>query len=142
MKTEIIRCYSELVQIPTFIGRYQYLKLSSSIGVCTFGFDRYLNQMFYSNDPDWSELRDKIMIRDNGFDLAMDGYPIQKRPMVHHMNPITVDDIRNRTAYLLDPEYLILTQLSTHNAIHYGDESLLPRPLMERRLNDTCPWRH
>lgn len=142
MRTTIIRTYSELVQLPTFMERYQYLKLSGSIGISTFGFDRYLNQMFYSNDPEWIELKNHIMIRDNGFDLGVEDYPIQRRPMVHHMNPITPDDIRCRTSYLLDPEYLILTQLSTHNAIHYGNESLLPTTLVVRRPNDTCPWKH
>lgn len=137
----IIRTYSELIALPTFEERYQYLRLGGRVGEETFGFDRYLNQLFYKSD-EWKALRDEIIVRDNGCDLGVDGREIYGRILIHHMNPITVDDIVKRSRYLLDPEYLITTVKNTHDAIHYGDESLLITMPRERTRNDTCPWRH
>lgn len=143
----IIRTYSELITIPTFIERYQYLRLGGKVGEETFGVDRYLNQRFYQTDPEWLAARDYVIIRDTGTndycqDLGMPyGHDIYGRILVHHMNPITVDDIRRRTKYLLDPEYLICTIKNTHDAIHYGDEGLLITAPIVRTPNDTCPWR-
>lgn len=137
-----IRTYSELIQLPTFIARYRYLRLGSKIGEITFGWERYLNQEFYKYDEDWKAARRAVIIRDNGCDLGIDGRDIIDAPViVHHMNPLTEYDIINRTKYLLDPEYLISTIDNTHKAIHYGDESLLITEPIVRRKNDTCPWR-
>jgi hypothetical protein len=149
----MIRTYSELVQLKTFDERYQYLRIGGKVGEETFGIDRYLNQMFYSRDPEWLAARDEVIIRDNGCDLGMDGYDIvplnglksrnrNDYIIVHHINPITIDDIKNRTIYLLSPEFLISTRDSTHRAIHYGDENQLIRLPPARSRNDTCPWRH
>ena len=135
-----IRTYSELILLPTFEERYQYLRLAGKIGQETFGFDRYLNQMFYK-DPEWFAVRDYVIIRDNGCDLAIPGREIYSKILVHHMNPITKDDILKRSKFLLDPEYLICTAKNTHDAIHYGDENLLLKDPIERSKNDTCPWR-
>lgn len=138
---KIIRTYSELITLPTFEERYEYLKLGGKIGEETFGFDRYLNQTFYKTD-EWRAVRDFVIIRDGGCDLAMEDREIHGRILVHHMNPIRVEDILSRSKYLLDPEYLICTIKNTHDAIHYGDRSLLLTTPIERRINDTCPWRH
>lgn len=140
----IIRSYSELILLPTFEDRYRYLRLGGRVGEETFGFDRYLNQRFYRTDEEWLEVRDFVIARDLGCDLAMPdrGIPDGVRILVHHMNPITVDDIVKRTKFLLDPEYLISTIKNTHDAIHYGDESLLVKDYVERTPNDTCPWRY
>lgn len=135
-----IRTYSELITIPTFEERYQYLRLNGRVGEDTFGFDRWLNQKFYK-DPEWLRIRDEVIIRDNGCDLAIPGREIYSRILIHHMNPITKDDILQRSKYLLDPEYLICTIKNTHDAIHYGDENLLVKGPVERKPNDTCPWR-
>lgn len=135
-----IRTYSELITFPTFEERYEYLRLGGKIGEETFGFDRYLNQTFYKT-KEWLSIRDKVIIRDNGCDLAMEDREIYSRILVHHMNPITKDDVLKRSKYLLDPEYLICTTKNTHDAIHYGDKSLLLVSPIERRKNDTCPWR-
>lgn len=137
----IIRTYSELVTLPTFEERFNYLKLDGKVGEETFGFDRYLNQQFYKNDPEWKEVRRYVIIRDNGCDLGIPGREIQKRILIHHMNPITKDDILRRSKFLLDPEYLISTVKNTHDAIHYGDESLLVLDPIVRCKNDTCPWK-
>lgn len=137
----IIRTYSELITLPTFEERYRYLRLGGKVGEETFGFDRYLNQVFYKS-YEWLDVRDYVIVRDNGCDLGIEGREIYGRILVHHMNPITMDDIVNRSKYLLDPEYLISTVKNTHDAIHYGDESLLITAPVERRKNDTCPWRH
>ena len=139
--TKIIRTYSELITLPTFEERYEYLKLGGKIGEETFGFDRYLNQTFYKTD-EWRAVRDFVIIRDGGCDLAMEDREIHGRILVHHMNPIRAEDILSRSKYLLDPEYLICTIKNTHDAIHYGDRSLLLTTPIERRINDTCPWRH
>lgn len=137
----IIRTYSELITLPTFEERYRYLRLGGTVGEETFGFDRYLNQVFYKSD-EWLSVRDYVIIRDNGCDLGIEGREIYGKILVHHMNPITIDDIVNRSEFLLDPEYLISTVKNTHDAIHYGDESLLITAPIERRKNDTCPWKH
>ena len=136
-----IKRYSELITLPTFEERYRYLRLGGKVGEETFGFDRWLNQKFYK-DPEWLKIRDEVIIRDNGCDLGIPGREIQTRILVHHMNPITKDDILHRSKFLLDPEFLICTVKNTHDAIHYGDESLLILPPIERSRNDTCPWRH
>lgn len=137
---KIIRTYSELITLPTFEERFNYLKLKGQVGKDTFGFDRWLNQIFY-RDPEWKSVRDYVIVRDNGCDLGVDGYEINGRILVHHMNPITKEDILERSKYLLDPEFLISTIHNTHNAIHYGDEDLLIKTPIERIKNDTCPWK-
>ena len=136
-----IKTYSELITIPTFEGRYEYLKLGGQVGVETFGFDRYLNQAFYKSD-EWLSVRDYVIARDNGSDLGVEGYEIYGRILIHHMNPITKEDILQRSKFLLDPEYLITTVKRTHDAIHYGNDSIIFEAPIERRKNDTCPWRH
>lgn len=142
MKTDsTIRTYSELITLPTFEERYEYLRLDGQVGDSTFGFDRYLNQVFYRSQR-WKAIRDQVIIRDNGCDLAMEGYDIHERILIHHMNPITIEDIERETAFLLNPEYLICVTHNTHNAIHYGSKELLVTAPIERRPNDTCPWRH
>ena len=136
-----IKTYSELIALPTFEERYNYLKLNGKVGEETFGSDRWLNQLFYKKDPDWLAIRDKIIIRDNGCDLAVLGRDIYSRILIHHMNPITKDDILCRSEFLLNPEYLICTTKNTHDAIHYGDESLLVKDPVKRYKNDTCLWK-
>lgn len=141
MKMTKIRTYSELIAFPTFIERFRYLKLDGIIGEETFGFDRYINQKFYKSD-EWLALRDQIIVRDLGCDLGIQGHDIVgQRIIIHHMNPITKEDILYRSDFLLNPEYLICTIDNTHKAIHYGDESLLISAPVERSKNDTCPWR-
>lgn len=135
-----IKTYSELITLPTFEERYRYLRLGGKVGEETFGFDRWLNQKFY-RDPEWLRVRDIVIIRDNGCDLAMPDREIRTRVLVHHMNPITKEDILRRSEFLLNPEYLICTIKNTHDAIHYGDESLLITAPVERARNDTCPWK-
>lgn len=136
----IIRTYSELILLPTFEERFEYLRLDGRVGEATFGFDRYLNQLFYKSD-EWLAIRDLVIIRDNGCDLGMPDREIRDRILIHHMNPITKDDILRRSDFLLNPEYLITTIKNTHDAIHYGDDSLLIKNPVERRKHDTCPWR-
>lgn len=140
MKTMNIKTYSELSKLTTFEERYRYLRLGGCVGEETFGFDRWINQMFYK-DPEWLKIRDEVIIRDNGCDLGIEGREIYSRIIVHHMNPITKADILDRSEFLLNPEYLICTVKNTHDAIHYGDENLLITLPMERNVNDTCPWR-
>lgn len=135
-----IKTYSELITLPTFIERYRYLRLGGAVGEATFGFDRWLNQKFYK-DEEWLAVRDYVIVRDNGCDLGMPDRQIRSRILVHHINPITKEDILNRTKFLLDPEYLICTIKRTHDAIHYGDESLLFCDPVIRTANDTCPWK-
>lgn len=135
-----IKTYSELITIPTFEERFKYLRLDGVVGRDTFGFDRYLNQIFYRSQR-WKSVRDYVIIRDNGCDLGVEGHEIHGRILIHHMNPITLDDITQESEFLLDPEYLISTIHSTHNAIHYGDENLLVTAPVERTPFDTCPWR-
>lgn len=136
----MVRTYSELIKIPTFLERFKYLKLNGSVGVDTFGFDRYLNQTFYRS-YEWKRLRNDIIIRDMGCDLGLEGYDIFDKILVHHMNPIGPDDIIHRSDYLLDPEFLICTSKLTHDAIHYGDEQILYQDPVIRTPGDTCPWR-
>lgn len=138
MKT--IKTYSELITFPTFEERFRYLKLDGQVGIETFGYDRYLNQIFYKT-KEWLAIRDYVIRRDNGCDLGVEGREIYKRILIHHMNPITKDDILSRSDLLLNPEYLICTMKNTHDAIHYGDENLLFKDPVERRKNDTCPWK-
>lgn len=138
--TSIIRTYSELIKLETFEERFHYLELSGTVGAETFGFDRYLNQNFYTSD-EWKRLRNKIIIRDNGCDLGVPGYGIHTVILIHHMNPISVKDVLAHNDLLINPEYLITTRLSTHNGIHYGDDSVLQSySVIERRPGDTCPW--
>lgn len=136
----IIKSYSELMKIPTFEERYKYLRLGGQVGEETFGFDRYLNQSFYKS-KEWLHIRDIVIVRDNGCDLGIDGLDIYGRILIHHMNPISKIDILERSRLLLDPEYLICVSYNTHNAIHYGDESLLTTGPIVRKINDTCPWK-
>ena len=136
-----LKCYSELITLPTFIERYNYLKLGGRVGSDTFGFDRHLNQMLYQHDPRWKEARDIVIIRDNGCDLGVEGHEIYGKIIVHHMNPITIDDVLNNRDWIYDPEFLISTVHNTHNAIHYGDETLLVTAPIVRTKNDTCPWK-
>ena len=136
-----IRTYFELSTLPTFEERYQYLRLNGSVGNSTFGFDRYINQKFYRS-AEWKQIRNYVIVRDNGCDLGVDGYEIHEKILIHHMNPIALSDIQNTSDYLLNPDYLISVTLATHNAIHYGDETLLIRAPTVRRPNDTCPWKH
>lgn len=136
-----IRTYSELIELPTFKDRYKYLRIGGSVGEDTFGFDRYLNQAFYKS-REWLDIRDYVIIRDHGCDLGLEGHEIYSKIIVHHMNPILKSDILGRSKFLLDPEYLISTTKRTHDAIHYGDDSLLLDAPIERTKNDTCPWKH
>ena len=137
----IIRTYSELTLLPTFEERFRYLKLGGKVGADTYGFDRYLNQQFYQHDPMWRSSRDTVIIRDNGCDLGVEGYEIHGKIIVHHMNPVTMDDIIKKRDWIYDPEFLICTVHNTHNAIHYGDEHLLTKAPIVRTKNDTCPWK-
>ena len=135
-----IKTYSELILLPTFEERFKYLQLNGRVGDDTFGFDRYINQKFYRS-AEWKRIRDQVIIRDNGCDLALEGYEIYGRILIHHMNPITVKDVELSTEYLMNPEYLICVTHNTHNAIHYGDEKLLMKDPVVRTKNDTCPWK-
>ena len=136
-----IKCYSELVLLPTFEERFQYLRLDGIVGQETFGFDRYMNQYFYRS-KEWRRVRDIVIARDAGSDIGDPGHEIFGRVLIHHMNPIRPEDIRSRSDILLNPEYLITTVHETHQAVHYGDESLLITAPIERVRNDTCPWKH
>ena len=133
-----IRTYSELCKLKTFKERFDYLAIKGSVGQETFGFERHLNQKFYSS-TEWRQLRHRIIDRDMGCDLAMEGYEIFEQIVIHHMNPIVVNDIVHSSEFLMDPEYLICTSKTTHNAIHYGE--LIVDPVVERKKNDTCPWK-
>jgi hypothetical protein len=137
----IIRTYSELIKLPTFEERYRYLRLGGRVGEETFGFDRYINQKFYTTDEEWLAVRDYVILRDKGCDLGIEDREIIGKIIIHHMNPIRTEDIIRRTKYLLDPEYLISTVHNTHEAIHYGNEDLLIKEPIIRRANDTCPWK-
>ena len=136
-----IRTYSELILLPTFEERFKYLQLNGRVGDDTFGFDRYINENFYRS-AEWNRIRDQIIIRDNGCDLALEGCEIYGRILIHHMNPITVKDVELSTEYLMNPEYLICVTHNTHNAIHYGDEKQIITGPIVRTKNDTCPWKH
>ena len=137
----IYRTYSELIKIPTFEERFEYCKITSVVGQQTFGFDRYINQTLYQRNPRWLKLRRDLIIRDNGCDLAHQDYPVNKRIILHHLNPISEDDILNERSIVFDPENLICVSHNTHNAIHYGSSDLLPKGEITRLPNDTCPWR-
>lgn len=134
------KCYSELIQIPTFQGRYEYVKCKGYVGVETFGDQRYLNQMLYSSQR-WKKVRRGIILRDDGFDLAHKDYPIYKEIYIHHINPITAEDILEESYCLFDPENLISVSFQIHNAIHYGKDLETHRDPVFRRKNDTCPWK-
>lgn len=137
----MIRTYSELIQIPSFVERYRYLKLGGKAGEITFGNERYLNQVLYRS-PEWKRFRREMILRDGGYDLGVEGYSIVGVPILHHINPITVDDILERSDAVFDSENVITVTRRTHNAIHYGDEELLLiDEIIERRPNDTIPWR-
>lgn len=136
----MIRTYSELITLPTFLERFNYLRLDGCVGAETFGYDRYLNQTLYRT-AEWKRFRNKIIVRDSGCDLGCDGYEMFGKILVHHINPITVDDVLNRDPKIFDPDNVISTCLNTHNAIHYGDESLLITEPIERKPNDTCLWK-
>ena len=134
-----MKTYSELITIPSFQERYDYLKLGGSVGAETFGYDRYINQQLYRSQ-EWKRTRNQVIIRDNGCDLAMPDYQIFGRIIIHHMNPISLEQIEDRDPIIFDMEYLITTCIDTHNAIHYGEFRDFSGPV-ERMPNDTCPWR-
>lgn len=138
----MIRTFNELRSLKTFEERFDYLQLHGKVGLDTFGFDRIFNQMFYRS-KEWKRMRDEIIIRDLGRDLGIEGREIlYGKIIIHHMNPISIKDIEESTEFLLNPNYLITTTPNTHRAIHYGDKSLLALDPVERRPNDTCPWKH
>lgn len=134
------RTYSELIDIPTFEERYDYLQIRGQVGIATFGFERWLNQSFYTS-REWRDVRHEVIARDLGLDLAMDDHAIHDKVIIHHMNPITIEDVERGNPDILNPEFLITTCHRTHNAIHYGDRSLLPQPYVERRPGDTRLWK-
>lgn len=134
-----IRTYSELSNLETFELRYYYLKLNGILGQKTFGFDRWINQVFYRS-KEWKTVRNKVIVRDNGCDLGIPGYEIYTGLLVHHINPLSLEELEHGDECVLDPEFLITTSLQTHNAIHYGDDSLLPRGPVERKRGDTTLW--
>ena len=136
----MIRTYSELIRLTTFNERFRYLQLKGHVGMETFGIDRYINQRFYKS-VEWKRVRDFVIVRDNGCDLGIDGHEIYGRIIIHHMNPMSMNDIKYSMDSLLEPEFLITTMHNTHNAIHYGDEKLLVIGPIERSRNDTCPWK-
>lgn len=135
------KTYSELMSLETFEERYRYLRINGEVGAETFGCDRYLNQLFYSSD-EWKRFRRNIIIRDMGCDLGIEDREIGGLIIVHHINPITIDDVLQRRKCLMDPENVICVSFNTHQAIHYGDDSLLIQGPIERKMNDTCPWKH
>jgi len=136
----IVRTYEELITFKTFEERYNYLRLVGKVGEETFGYDRYVNQMFYRS-REWKRIRDIIILRDNGCDLGVEGYDIHDKVLIHHMNPISVDDVKFASDFLMNPRYLITVSFNTHQAIHYGTQlNLLTNPI-ERRPNDTSPWK-
>lgn len=135
-----IKCYSELIALPTFEERYRYLRLRGRVGKDTFGFDRFLNQKFYRS-IEWKRVRNRVIVRDSGCDLGIEDRLISGKVLIHHMNPITEKDIVYATDILLNPEYLICVSHTTHNAIHFGDENLLIPDLVVRTPYDTCPWK-
>lgn len=136
----LIKSYRNLILLPSFDDRYEYLKIQGTVGESTFGFDRYLNQRFYTS-REWRQFRNKIIVRDDGCDMGLEDYPIAGRIILHHINPLTVEDFENQSDALFDPDNVICVSENTHQAIHYGDISLLPAPPIVRAPNDTCPWR-
>lgn len=139
-KLEMIKSYRELIKIPNFIDRYEYLKIGGNIGEETFGFDRYINQILYRSS-EWKRTRRNVIVRDNGNDLGIEGRPIGEHIIIHHINPLTKEMIEDRDPSIFDMNNLISCSLRTHNAIHYGDDSLLFKGITERFKGDTCPWR-
>lgn len=135
----IIRSFSEMSYLLSFEERFNYLKLNGAVGSSTFGYDRYMNQLLYKSRK-WNNSRNQVIIRDNGCDLGIIEYQIYGSLLIHHMNPITINDIEGNRDNVFDPEFLITTTLNTHNAIHYGNESLLRKNHVDRTMNDTCPW--
>lgn len=135
-----LRRYSELKRLGTFEERFEYLRLAGVVGESTFGFDRYLNQLLYTSSK-WRKTREGIIIRDNGCDLGVPGYDLRTMIIIHHMNPLSIKDIEEVSDDIFNPEYLICVSQRTHNAIHFGDESLLPKGPIERKPYDTCPWK-
>ena len=135
------KSYQELISIPDYRERYEYLKLGGSVGELTFNGHRYLNQKFYTSDPEWKKVKRAVILRDNGCDMGHEDYQIGGRIIVHHINPVTIDDLIKRNPIIFDPDNLVCVSHNTHNAIHYGDSSLLLLPPVERVANDTCPWR-
>jgi hypothetical protein len=133
------RTYSELRQLNTFEERFRYLRLKGILGFVTFGFDRWINQRFYKSQ-EWKAVRNEVIVRDNGCDLGIPGYEIHSELIVHHMNPLEMEDIKHGENWIIDPEFLITTTLRTHNAIHYGDENLLARGPIARKSGDTTLW--
>lgn len=134
-----IRTYSELRRIESFEERYDYLQLRGEVGRATFGFERYMNQRFYTS-REWKHIRNQVIARDEGLDLGIEGYEIYDRIIIHHMNPMTPDNLKHGDEDILDPEFLVTTTHRTHNAIHYGDRSLLPQLYVERHRGDTKLW--
>lgn len=141
MRNTMIRTYRECIQLSTFQERYRYLQIGGQVGKETFGFDRYLNQILYRTQ-EWKRFRREMILRDNGCDLGCEGYEIYGNILLHHINPITVEDVVNRNPCIFDPNNVICTSLNTHNAIHYGDETLLITEPVVRKPNDTCPWKY
>lgn len=137
--TTTIRRYSDLCRLKTFDERFEYLRLNGVVGESTFGFDRYLNQHLYRSS-EWKKIRNEVIVRDDGCDMGLADYPAN-RIIVHHMNPLSVEDLENRSDLIFNPEFLICVSFNTHNAIHFGDETLLPKLPVERKPGDTCPWR-
>ena len=135
-----IKTYSELSKLKTFEERFEYLRTGSVVGESTFGMERYLNQAFYRS-KEWGSVRRQVVIRDNGCDLGVEGYDIAGPIIIHHMNPISAEDIENRNPDILNPEYLICVSDTTHKAIHYGNGDMIPKTFVERKPNDTCPWK-
>lgn len=136
----MLRCYSELIKLPTLKERFEYLRLNGEVGEELFGYSRYLNQEFYHGDM-WNDVREQVILRDRGLDLGVPGWKITGNIYVHHMNPITLEQLKNRDPSLLDPEYLISCSYNTHQAITWGSDDLLPQPIVVRRPGDTCPWK-
>lgn len=136
-----IRTYQELCRFQTFEERFEYLKLNGQVAQETFGFDRYLNQVFYQKDCEWRKIRNEVIVRDLGCDLGIEGREIHGTIIVHHMNPITKEDLTNRSEFLLNPNYLITVSKNTHDAIHYGSSEILIKDPVIRTPNDTCPWK-
>jgi len=137
-----MRTYTELSKLPTFEERYHYLKLGGGVGEETFGAERYLNQKFYRS-TEWKRIRDQVIVRDMGCDMGLNGYEINGPIYIHHMNPFRAQDLYHNPEVLLDPEYLVCVKQATHNAIHYGDDTILSTNIVvERKPNDTCPWRN
>ena len=135
-----LKTYHDLILLPTFRERYEYLRLTADVGDPRFGFDRYLNQAFYTS-REWRNFRNHIIARDSGNDMALDGYAIQGKVLIHHLNPLTVKDFENHTDALFDPNNVVCVCNNTHQAIHYGTDEMLPKDLIVRAPNDTCPWR-